>query len=443
MYRIETDGIGQYKVPKDAYYGIHTARAIDNFSLTNCKSTNLEIIRALAIVKLAAVRANLKASKIDKEKVRHIELACERVYNGEFDTSFLIPSIQGGAGTSTNMNLNEVIANIAIESLGGKLGDYSIIHPIEDINLSQSTNDTYPTAIKIASIKVLRELVDEAMKLQDALQTKEKEFSHIYKLGRTQLQDAVPLTLGQTFSAFGEAISRDRWRLYKIEERLRRINIGGTAIGTGVGAPLKYRFYISEELKRLTGYGLARAENLIDATQNLDVFVEVSSLAKTLATSLNKIANDLRLMSSGPYGGLGEINLPPIQMGSSIMPGKVNPVGAEFIKQIFYKVHGNDLIITSAVAHGELELNSMTPLIAESFLESLELLRDGIRHFTKDVIIGITANESRCEEILRNSLSTITKHLDTLGYDELSDILKECEKTGKTYEEVLTKRGLI
>lgn len=442
-FRIERDSIGEYRVPAGSYYGIHTARALDNFFLTNGKKVNPEIIKGISLVKLAAARANSKEKKLDSSKSVAIKEACERIYKGEFSEYFPLPAIQGGAGTSTNMNLNEVIANIAIRSLGGELGDYSVVHPIEDVNMSQSTNDVYPTGVKIAAIKVLRELVEASMTLQETLQEKEKEFSHIYKLGRTQLQDAVPLTLGQSFGAFGEAISRDRWRLYKIEERLRRINIGGTAIGTGVGASLKYRFYVSEELKRITGYGLARAENLIDATQNLDVFIEVSGLLKTMAATLNKMAGDLRLMSFGPYGGIGEINLPAIQMGSSIMPGKINPVGPEFIKQIFHKVQGNDLIISSAVADGELELNAMTPIIAESLLESLELLRDGVRMFSSKVIRGITANEENCERILRSSLSTITTHLDSLGYDDLTKILKECEKTGKTYEVILKEKGVI
>jgi len=442
-FRVESDSIGEVQIPGERYYGVHTARALSNFFLTNSKLVNPEIIKGIAIVKLAAARANSKEKKLSGEKSTAIKSACERVYNGEFTSEFPLSAIQGGAGTSTNMNLNEVIANIAIESLGGEKGDYSIIHPIEDVNMSQSTNDVYPTGVRIAAIKVLRELVEVAMKLQEVLQEKEKEFSHIYKLGRTQLQDAVPLTLGQSFGAFGEAVSRDRWRLYKIEERLRRINIGGTAVGTGVGASLKYRFYVSEELKRITGYGLARAENLVDATQNLDAFVEVSGLLKTMATTLNKIANDLRFMSCGPFGGIGEINLPAIQMGSSIMPGKINPVGPEFIKQIFHRVQGNDLIISASVADGELELNCLTPLIAETLLENLELLRDGVKMLSSKVIPGITANEKQCEKILRASLSTITEHINTLGYDELTKILKECEKTGKTYEVILRERGVL
>ena len=441
--RIEKDGIGELEIPKNSYYGVHTQRAIENFYIKNGKKTNPELIKSFALVKLAAAEANFKAGKLTEDKKNYIVRACERVYQGDLDSEFPLSAIQGGAGTSTNMNVNEVIANAALEEMGEEKGRYDLINPIEDVNLSQSTNDVYPTSVKIAVIRILRELVTESMSLQEELQNKEKEFSSIFKLGRTQLQDAVPLTLGQSFGAFAEAISRDRWRLYKIEERIRRINIGGTAIGTGVGASLKYRYYVTEELKRLTGYGLARAENLIDATQNLDVFVEVSGLLKTMAVNLNKIANDLRLMSSGPNGGIGEIKLPPMQMGSSIMPGKINPVGAEFIKQIFHKVQGNDLIVSAAAAEGEFELNALTPIISESVLESIEVLRDGVKIFREKVIIGITPDKENCEKHLRASLSTITSHIDQLGYERLSEILKECEKTGKSYHTILKEKGLI
>ncbi|WP_319371157.1 aspartate ammonia-lyase [uncultured Ilyobacter sp.] len=441
--RIEKDGIGELEIPKNRYYGIHTQRAIENFYIKNGRKTNPELIKSFALVKLAAAEANFKAGKLDEDKKNSIVRACERVYQGDLESEFPLSAIQGGAGTSTNMNVNEVIANAALEEMGQEKGRYDIMNPIEDVNLSQSTNDVYPTAVKITVIRILRELVTEAMSLQEELQNKEKEFSSIFKLGRTQLQDAVPLTLGQSFGAFAEAISRDRWRLYKIEERIRRVNIGGTAIGTGVGASLKYRYYVTEELKRLTGYGLARAENLIDATQNLDVFVEVSGLLKTMAVNLNKIANDLRLMSSGPSGGIGEIKLPPMQMGSSIMPGKINPVGAEFIKQIFHKVQGNDLIVSAAAAEGEFELNALTPIISESVIESIEVLRDGISIFREKVVKGVAADKEKCEKHLRASLSTITSHIDQLGYELLSEILKECEKTGKSYDTILKEKGLI
>lgn len=441
-FRMERDSIGEFKVEKDKYYGIHTARAISNFSHKG-KLNNIEIIKAMSIVKIAAAEANFKSGKLSNEKRNLIIQAAEEIYNGNFDSNFPIPAIQGGAGTSVNMNVNEVIANLALEKLGKAKGEYEFFNPIEDVNLSQSTNDVYPTAVKIAVIKILRELVDEIMELQNALQDKEYEFSNIFKIARTQLQDAVPITLGQEFSAFAEAVSRDRWRLYKIEERIRRINIGGTAVGTGVGSSLKYRYYISEELKRLTGYGLARAENLIDATQNLDAFVEVSGLLKTLAVNLNKIAKDLRMMSSGPNAGLNEINLPELQVGSSIMPGKVNPVGAEFVQQLYYKIVANDLMLTMACADGEFELNAMMPIVAESILESLELLRDGVRIFSNKVINGISVNEVVCRKHLENSLTKATELIDKLGYDKLTEILKESQKTGKNYLEIIREKELL
>jgi len=336
-----------------------------------------------------------------------------------------------------------VIANAALEIYGKNIGEYDFIDPIEDVNLSQSTNDVVPTAVKIAIIKVLRELVDNIMELQNELQNKEYEFSNIFKIGRTQLQDAVPITLGDEFGSYAEAISRDRWRLYKAEERIRQINIGGTAIGTGIGAPAKYRFIITEELRNLTGFGLARAENLIDATQNLDIFVEISGFLKSLAVNLSKISNDLRLMSSGPRAGLNEIELPTLQAGSSIMPGKVNPVGAEFIKQIYYKVLGNDLAITMAAGDGEFELNAMFPIIADLILENLEILRDGIKLFTKKVIIGIKANEDICRKYLENSWSIATLLIEKIGYNKLTDILKEAKMKGKTYKEIIIEKNIL
>ena len=437
--RREKDSLGEVEVKKELYYGIHTKRALDNFQLSNFKCVNIEIIRAMSIVKLAATEANFKAGKLSEEKAEAIRYACGEVFSGRYDDQFPLPAVQGGAGTSVNMNVNEVIVNIALEKMGKNKGEYDCLNPIEDVNLSQSTNDVFPTAVKIAAIKLLRELLEEVMELQSSLQDKETEFADVFKVARTQFQDAVPITLGEEFGAYAEAVSRDRWRLYKIEERIRVINIGGTAVGTGVGASLKYRYYVTEELKRLTGYGLARAENLIDNTQNLDVFVEVSSLLKTMAVTLNKIASDIRLMSSGPNAGLGEIRLKPIQVGSSIMPGKVNPVGAEFIKQIYHRVLGNDLTLTVACADGEFELNAMLPVIAESLLESLEILRDGVKLFRERVIKGIEADREVCRNYLESSLSRATEFIEKFGYDKLVEILKESQRTGKSYLEIIEK----
>lgn len=437
MKRKEKDLLGEREVEKNSYYGIHTLRAKENFDIKG-KRVNEELIKSISLVKLACAEANIKAGNLDENIGEYIKRACELICDGKID-AFPLSAIQGGAGTSTNMNLNEVIANVALELMGEEKGRYDLINPLDHVNMSQSTNDVYPSAIKIASIKLLRELLDETMALQDYLQEKEKEFANVLKIGRTQLQDALPITLGQEFSAYAESISRDRWRLYKIEERIRRINIGGTAIGTGMGASLKYRYYVTEELKRLTGYGLARAENLVDATQNLDVFVEVHSLLKTMAVNLNKIAKDLRLMSSGPRNGLNEIKLKALQAGSSIMPGKVNPVGPEFIQQIYYKICGNDLTLTMACGDGEFELNPMTPIIAEVYLESLELLRDGVRVLREKVIKGIEANEGVCRRNVENSILKATEFIGEFGYEKLADIIKESEKTGKNYGEIMEK----
>ncbi len=440
--RIEKDFLGEKQIEKNIYYGIHTARALENFDL-KYKKTNVEIIKAMVLVKMAAARANNKTGKLSNEKLKFINEACQEIYDGKYDNQFNISALQGGAGTSVNMNVNEVIANIVLEKLREEKGSYNVVNPIEDINMSQSTNDVYPTAVKTAVIKLLRELVDNVMELQMELQAKENEFADVFKLGRTQLRDAVPITLGQEFGAYAEAVSRDRWRLYKAEERIRQINIGGTAIGTGVGASPKYRFEVSEELRRITGFGLARAENLIDNTQNLDIFVEISGLLKTLAVNLKKIANDLRLMNSGPKSGLNEIELPSIQSGSSIMPAKINPVGAELMMQAYYKVVGNDMSITMACADGEFELNAMMPLVADLIIENIEILRDSVKIFSEKVIKGIKVNREVCLKYLKESSQTITLLIDELGYEKLTEILKESMRTGKNYKEIIIEKELM
>lgn len=433
--RIEKDSIGELEL-EDVYYGIHSKRAIGNFQIRG-RRVNKELLRAIGLIKICSAEANKKAGKITDDLANIIKKASTKFIE-ELDGDIIpLSCIQGGAGTSTNMYVNEVVANLGLELMDQNKGNYELLDPLNHVNLSQSTNDVYPTALKIAGIKYLRELLSETMALQEALQGKEREFSGIYKIGRTQLQDAVPLTLGQEFGAYAEAISRDRWRLYKIEERLRRINIGGTAIGTGVGASGKYKFYVTEELQRITGLGLARAENLIDVTQNLDVFIEVHSLIKTMASNLNKIAKDLRLMSSQPFG---EIKLKPLQAGSSIMPGKVNPVGCELIQQIFYKICGNDTTLTIACSEGEFELNAMTPIIAEVFLESLEILTDGVKAFRETVIKHVEANKEKCSYHLEKSTSKITLYIEKFGYEKLVEILKESEKTGVKVEDIINEK---
>ena len=429
--RVEKDSIGTKEIDDEKYYGIHTLRALENFNIKNTKRVNSELIKSITLVKAAAATTNNKIKKLSDEKKNAILDAVEKIINELYlnKVLFPLPAIQGGAGTSTNMNVNEVIANLGLEYMGKNKGEYEFLDPIEDVNLSQSTNDVYPTAVKITVIRLLKELVEEVKNLQEELQKKEDEFATIKKIGRTQLQDAVKITLGQEFGAYGEVISRDRWRLYKIEERIRMVNIGGTAIGTGIASSIEYRAQITSEIQRITGLGIARAENLIDSTQNLDVFVEVSGLLKTLAVSLNKIANDLRWMSSGPYGGLNEINLKKLQMGSTIMPEKVNPVGAEHMRQIYYRVVANDLTITQASTDGEFELNSNLPIIAESILETIELLRDGISLFRKNVICEITVNKEHIEKILNSVPTRLSEEIGQYGYNKVAEMIrKEKEK---------------
>ncbi len=429
--RAEIDSIGIKEIDDEKYYGIHTLRALENFNIKNTKRVNSELIKSITLVKGAAAITNNKIKKLSDEKKNAILDAVEKITNELYlnKALFPLPAIQGGAGTSTNMNVNEIIANLGLEFMGKKKGEYEFLDPIEDVNLSQSTNDVYPTAVKITVIRLLKELVEEVKNLQEELQKKEDEFATVKKIGRTQLQDAVKITLGQEFGAYGEVISRDRWRLYKIEERIRMVNIGGTAIGTGIASSIEYRAQITSEIQRITGLGIARAENLIDNTQNLDVFVEVSGLLKTLAVSLNKIANDLRWMSSGPYGGLNEINLKKLQMGSTIMPEKVNPVGAEHMRQIYYRVVANDLTITQASTDGEFELNSNLPIIAESILETIELLRDGIALFRKNVICEITVNKEHIEKILNSVPTRLSEEIGQYGYNKVAEMIrKEKEK---------------
>ena len=337
------------------------------------------------------------------------------------DDAFCTSALQGGAGTSTNMNVNEVIANLALTVLGQAPGNYDTIHPLDDVNRGQSTNDVYPTALRIAAIQKLRTLSDACAFLQEALQKKELEFDHIKKLGRTELMDAMEVTLGSEFGAFAQGIARDRWRLYKIEERLRQVNLGGTAVGTGAHADRRYRYLVIEHLRNLTDIGLAAAEYPMDITQNQDVFVEVSGLLKSLAVNLMKIASDLRLMASGPFGGLHEITLPALQRGSTIMPGKVNPVIPEMVSQAAMRVIANDTAITLAASNGNFELNAFLPLIADSLLESLELLRDTVILFQKNCIDGILADEQSCLETLKCSRVDLYHRSTEIGYDKAEE----------------------
>lgn len=447
--REEHDLLGSIQIPADSYTGIHTQRALENFAVSGYK-VDEDFIKAFGIVKLACLKtigqeANSKWQIANGEEnssqfTVHSSLlqACTELAEGKLSDYIVVDALQGGAGTSLNMNMNEVIANRALEIAGKDKGDYETISPLNDVNKYQSTNDTFPTALKIAAIYKFRALEKAVIELQEALEAKEKEFRQIVKIGRTELQEAVLTTLGKEFSAYAEAIARDRWRIYKCEERLRVVNIGGTAIGTGLGAPRKYIFQVIEELRELTGIGLARAENLVENTQNADVFSEVSGILKAHATNLIKIANDLRLLNS-----YKEIKLPAVQSGSSIMPGKVNPVIAEMTAQIGLKVLGNDVIISHASALGQLELNQNMPLIAFTLLESLNLLINTNKIFAQKCINGIEANEEVLKENLYSSTAVLTALLPKLGYEKLSEIAHELQDAKQSVKEYVLQNNLM
>lgn len=362
---------------------------------------------------------------------------------GMLDRHVVVDALQGGAGTSTNMNVNEVLANRTLQILGRPLGDYAALDPVDDLNLHQSTNDTYPTALRVAAIGLLRRLEREVIALLEEFQKREKEMAGIVKVGRTQLQDAVLTTLGREMSAYAEAFGRDRWRIYKCEERLRVVNLGGTAIGTGLAAPRAYIFRAIDHLRDITGLGLARAENLVEATQNTDAFVEVSGILKALASNLLKIATDLRLLSSGPEGGIGELRLPPRQAGSSIMPGKVNPVIPEAVSQAAMVVMANDQTITIACSMGNLELNAFLPVIADALLGSLTLLAQACLIFRTLCVAGLEADAERCRRHVESATASVTALVEGIGYEADTRVAEEAQAMGKTVRQVVIDRDLL
>lgn len=442
-FRTETDLIGTLEIPADSLWGIHTARAMENFQLSG-KAVHPELAKAYGAVKLACFQTNKILGHFpDQTKANAIEKACDEMAKGLLLEHIVVDCLQGGAGTSTNMNVNEVIANRALEIAGKEKGDYSVISPLDDVNLHQSTNDTYPTALKLAAIRMIRRLEHSVLALQEAFQAKEKEFSHVVKIGRTQLQDAVLTTLGREMGAYAEAFNRDRWRFSKCEERLRVVNLGGTAIGTGLGAPRQFIFRVVDRLRENTGIGLARAENLIDNTQNADAFVEVSGMLKACGVSLLKISNDLRLMASGPDAGLAEIILPQKQAGSSIMPGKVNPVIPEAVVQAAMVVMGNDAVIAQAAAAGNLELNPFMPLVAHLLLENIELLTRTCTMFRLHCIQDIKANEAQCRKNAMNSTALITALVPLIGYEKASVIVKKAKEEQTSVWEAILKSGVV
>lgn len=438
--RIEHDLLGSLDVPSDAYYGIHTLRSSRNFDLSGMK-LHPQLILALIHIKKACAEANFLTGYLDKDTAEAIKSACDKISAGGFEDQFITDALQGGAGTSANMNANEVIANVAIEISGGSKGDYNIVHPLDHVNLSQSTNDVFPTAVKLAAIRLLIPAAEAMAHLQSIIQQKEKEFADVIKVGRTEMQDAVPITLGQEFSAWAQAVQRDWWRLYKVEERLRQVNLGGTAVGTGLNADKEYVYNIVRCLRDSCGLNLARAENMIDATQNCDVFVEVSGMVKSAAVTLHKIASDLRLLSSGPVAGIGEILLPALQAGSSIMPGKVNPTATEAVSQAAFQIMADDHAITLCAMSGQLELNAFLPLLAHNLFQSLELLKNAAELLADKCIKGIQADRHRCKELLECSFALLTALSPYVGYERASEMALQARKSGKSIRQVAAESG--
>nr|WP_072536644.1 aspartate ammonia-lyase [Anaerococcus mediterraneensis] len=441
-YRIETDSLGELYIKSDAYYGANSLRAYNNFRITG-KAMDTYFIRAIVEIKKAcAIQNNIVGILSDRKKDTIVE-ACDEILEGKYLDDFIVDPIQGGAGTSFNMNANEVIANIANLKLGGSLGKYEYIHPNDHVNLGQSTNDVIPTAGKIAIIRYIKDLTVEVEGLIKALDKKAIEFDDYVKMGRTQLQDAVPITLGQEFKAYSLVVERGLRRFNQAIEELSTINLGGTAVGTGLNADDEFVENIDKLLREITGLDLRKADDLIDATQNLDGFLFASSVLKTFATSLSKVANDLRLLSSGPTTGISDFTLPAKQAGSSIMPGKVNPVIPEVVNQVAFLVVGNDLTVTMAVEAGQMELNAFEPIIFYSLIQSITSLKGAVATLTVNCIEGITADKEKLRLKVENSVAIITPFAPHIGYDLASSVAKESMKTGKSVRTLLLEKNIM
>ena len=441
-YRVEKDSIGVKDIPEEVYYGVQTLRAAENFHITGL-NMHPEIINSLAYIKKASAITNCEVGILEKKKAQAIVQACDEIIEGKFHDDFIVDPIQGGAGTSLNMNANEVIANRAIEILGGKKGDYTIVNPNDDVNCGQSTNDVIPTAGKMTSLHLLQNLKKQLLRLYDALNEKAKEFDHVIKMGRTQMQDAVPIRLGQEFKAYSVAIMRDIHRMDKAMDEMRTLNMGGTAIGTGINADENYLRRIVPNLSEISGMEFIQAFDLIDATQNLDSFVAVSGAVKACAVTLSKMSNDLRLMSSGPRAGFGEINLPAKQNGSSIMPGKVNPVIPEVVNQVAFNIIGNDMTITMAAEAGQLELNAFEPIIFYCMFQSIDTLGYAVETLVDNCIVGITVNEERCRQLVENSVGIITAICPHVGYEKTADIAKKAINSNESVRSLILKENIM
>lgn len=440
--RKEADSIGTMEVPMKAYYGVQTLRAKKNFHITG-RPLHPEFIKNLVRIKKAAAYTNMTAHILDEKIGNAIVKACDEIIEGKLHSQFIVDAIQGGAGTSANMNANEVIANRAIEILGGEKGDYTIVHPNDHVNMAQSTNDVIPSAGKLTILALLPGLLEQLERLHKALRDKSIEFDDVVKMGRTQLQDAVPIRLGQSFEAYAAVIERDIRRIRSLDSEIKVLNIGATAVGTAINVNPVYLFHIIRNVNLVCGTDCSQAEDLFDATQNLDGFVHTSAALRVCAVNLSKICNDLRLLSSGPKAGLGEINLPPKQNGSSIMPGKINPVIPEVVNQVAFNIIGNDMTITMAAEAGQLELNAFEPIIFYNLFESLETLASAVNTLVDNCIVGITANEEHCRKQVENSIGVITAICPYVGYETAANIAKEALRTGRQVRDLILEKGLM
>ena len=442
--RVEEDSLGSKKIPAGAYYGIHTVRAVENFRITGVKVGSFpHLIRALALTKKAAAHANMDLDILDEEVGEAISQACDDLLENKHHNQFVVDVIQGGAGTSTNMNANEVIANLALERLGHGKGEYEHCHPNDHVNLSQSTNDVYPTAMKIALYTKLEDLTICMAEVAQGFAQKAVEFAGILKMGRTQLQDAVPMTLGQEFGTHATTIGEDIQRIQEARSLLREMNLGATAIGTGLNAPEGYIDRVRLHLNDFGRLSFITAPDLVEATQDTGVFVQLSGVLKRCGVKLSKVCNDLRLLSSGPRAGFNEINLPPMQPGSSIMPGKVNPVIPEVVNQICYQIIGNDVTISMAAEGGQLQLNVMEPIILYNLLRSIDMLARGCRTLAKRCVSGITANEEVCRRNVEQSIGLVTALTPTIGYERAAKIAKEALASGRGVGELALEKGYM
>ena len=442
--RVEHDLLGDREIPAAAYWGVHTLRAVENFPISG-RPIGLwpELVRALALVKHAAAQTNYELGLLDEAKAKLVIAACREIAAGSLHDQFVVDMIQGGAGTSTNMNANEVIANRALELAGREKGDYAFLHPIEHVNMGQSTNDVYPTALRLALRFAIVELIGAMEELKRAFAAKSDEFRDLLKVGRTQLQDAVPMTLGQEFSTFAVMLGEDQQRLAEAGALIEEINLGATAIGTGINSHPGYAPLVCKHLVALSGVPVKTAENLVEATQDCGAFVQLSGVLKRIAVKLSKTCNDLRLLSSGPRAGLGEIVLPAVQAGSSIMPGKINPVIPEVVNQIAFEVIGNDMTVTMAAEAGQLQLNAFEPIIAYSLFRSIPHLKQGCIVLARQCVTGITANRARLEETVRQTIGIVTALNPYIGYEKSSALAKEAHATGRGVYELVLEKGWL